>query len=134
MKNVNRKNGNDFEKAFCETLYKNGFWVHNFAQKASGQPADIIAVRNKEAHLIDCKVCSKRGFVLERMEENQDLSMTFWKDCGNGNGWFAILLDGSVYMIPHVVVAGVLHSQSAFSPNDIREFGFIIDRWIAICT
>ena len=55
---TNRKIGNSFETEFCELLFQYGFWCHNIAQNAAGQPADVIAVKNKTAYLIDCKVCS----------------------------------------------------------------------------
>ena len=63
----NRKLGNSFEAELCEILFENGFWVHNLAQNQAGQPADIIAARNKVAYLIDCKVCSGNGFPLSRV-------------------------------------------------------------------
>ena len=82
MSQSNKKIGNDFEREFAELLFEHGFWVHVFAQNKDGQPADIIAVKNKKAYLIDCKVCStKKGFDISRMEENQDLSMDLWRDC-----------------------------------------------------
>ena len=52
----NRKTGTTFESELCEILSQNGFWAHNLAQNSAGQPADVIAVRNKTAYLIDCKV------------------------------------------------------------------------------
>lgn len=55
----NRKTGTTFESELCEILSQNGFWAHNLAQNSAGQPADVIAVRNKTAYLIDCKVCSR---------------------------------------------------------------------------
>lgn len=42
----NKSIGNNFETEFCELLAKNGFWAHNLAQNQTGQPADIIAVKN----------------------------------------------------------------------------------------
>ena len=51
----NKKIGNGFEAEFCEKLFQNGYWVHNLAQNAAGQPADVIAVRNGVAFLIDSK-------------------------------------------------------------------------------
>lgn len=53
---TNRKIGNSFETEFCELLFQHGFWCHNMAQNAAGQPADVIAVKGKTAYLIDCKV------------------------------------------------------------------------------
>ena len=79
----NKKIGNDFEAELCEMLSLYGFWCHNLAVKSEGQPADVIAARNGKAYLIDCKVCStNKGFALSRMEENQELAMTLWKECG----------------------------------------------------
>ena len=88
----NKKLGNSFEIEFCEILFNEGFWVHKMTQNASGQPADVIAARNGKTYLIDCKVFSQKRFSLSRMEENQDLSMELWKACGNGEGWFAVLV------------------------------------------
>lgn len=49
---TNRKIGNSFETEFCELLFQHGFWCHNMAQNAAGQPADVIAVKGKTAYLI----------------------------------------------------------------------------------
>lgn len=130
----NKKIGNDFETALCEILFENGFWAHNLAQNQAGQPADVIAVRNRVAYLIDCKVCSTRkGFDLTRMEENQDLSMTLWKECGNGEGWFAVLLSEQIYMIPHFVVRALGNQKSSITPSEVFEIGKPLDKWIAGC-
>lgn len=63
----NRKTGTTFESELCEILSQNGFWAHNLAQNSAGQPADVIAVRNKTAYLIDCKVCSRNKYSLSRI-------------------------------------------------------------------
>ena len=87
----NRAVGNGFETELCELLFGYGFWSHNLKQDSSGQPADVIAVKNKVAYLIDCKVCSTdKGFDLRRVEDNQELAMEMWEECGNGQGWFAL--------------------------------------------
>ena len=127
---TNKKIGNDFESDFCEILFDNGFWVHNLAQNQAGQPADVIAARSGKTYLIDCKVCSVRGFALSRMEENQDLSMELWKSCGNGEGWFAVLIGGQVYMIKHSVVKCFKNRQSYMSEADIKNFGTLIGEWL----
>lgn len=98
----NRSEGTGFESILCDTLAKSGFWAHNMAQKASGQPADVIAVKNGIGYLIDCKVCEKNIFRIDRMEENQDSAMSLWKACGNIGAYFAVrLADGSTYMVPY---------------------------------
>ena len=100
MKNlINKKIGNDFEQLLCRKLSELGFWVHNFANRSNGQPADIIAVRDGHSFLIDAKVCTRGRFPLRRIEMNQHMAMQKWKRCGNGDGMFAFLIDGEIYML-----------------------------------
>ena len=127
---TNKKIGNDFESDFCEILFNEGFWTHNLAQNASGQPSDVIAARNGKTYLIDCKVCSNRGFALSRIEENQDLSMELWKDTGNGDGWFALKVEEEIVMIPHFSIKALMREKSVLNLTDIREYGVKLERWI----
>ena len=127
---TNKKIGNDFESDFCEILFNEGFWVHNMAQNASGQPADVIAARNGKTYLIDCKVCTVRGFALSRMEENQDLSMELWEACGNGEGWFAVLIGEQIAMIPHFIIKVLRNQQSYLNELEIREYGTLLEKWL----
>lgn len=134
MATSNKAMGNAFEQDLCEILAKHGFWTHNMAMNKSGQPADIIAVRNKTAYLIDAKVCSSRGFILSRMEENQDLAMELWKECGNGQGWFALKVPtGEIYMIPHLNIKAYQQRQSMLTFAEIHELGKPIERWVQKC-
>lgn len=131
---TNRKIGNSFESEFCELLYSKGFWVHNMAQNQAGQPADVIAVRNKVSYLIDCKVCSDNKFPLSRVEENQHNSMDLWRDSGNGEGWFAFKLnDDEIVMIPHFSIKALMHEKSVLNLADIREYGVKLERWLSKC-
>ena len=127
---TNKKIGNDFESDFCEILFNEGFWTHNLAQNANGQPADVIAARNGKTYLIDCKVCSNQGFALSRIEENQDLSMELWKDTGNGDGWFAHKVEEEIVMIPHFSIKALMREKSVLNLTDIREYGVKLERWI----
>ena len=130
MATNNKKLGNTFENEFCEMMFMLNFWVHNLAQNKSGQPADVIAARNGKTYLIDCKVCSNRGFALSRMEENQDLSMELWKACGNGEGWFAVLIGEQIAMIPHFTVKALRNQQSYMNELEIREYGTPLEKWL----
>lgn len=128
----NRKDGNDFEAEFCEMLFSQGFWAHNMAQNVSGQPADVIAVKNGKSYLIDCKNCTGSRFTLSRIEENQKSAMNLWNKCGNGNGLFAIQICGEVYMVS----ANILQSKIDFgektflTADDISNIGFTLSDWI----
>lgn len=127
---TNRKIGNSFETEFCELLYAHGFWVHNLAQNAAGQPADVIAVKGKTAYLIDCKVCSNNRFPLSRVEENQHFAMETWKACGNGEGLFALKVNNEIIMIPHLTIKAVSHEKSVMNLEDLREYGTKFERWV----
>lgn len=129
----NKKLGNGFEQELCDILYGYGFWVHNMAMNKSGQPADVIAVRNNRAYLIDAKVCSNDNFPFSRIEENQDLAMELWKDCGNGIGWFALKLHSQIYMISHYTMKAYRNIQSSLSAKEIFELGMPIEKWVKKC-
>ena len=125
--------GNRFEDELCETLSGYGFWCTNLAQKKAGQPADVIAVRNKVAYLIDAKVCSRDHFPFSRIEENQDLAMELWRGCGNGIGWFALLVRGQIYMISQYMMTAYRNRQSGLSAKEIFELGLPIEKWVTKC-
>lgn len=130
----NRAVGNAFEQEFSEMLYAYGFWVHRLTQDSAGQPADVIAVKNKIAYLIDCKDCSAKGFDLRRVEENQITAMQLWNECGNGQGWFAIKIPtDDIYMMPLFVVMAYRAKQSSLSFAEIHELGKPFDKWVMKC-
>ena len=130
----NKKLGNDFEQELCEKLSEYGFWVHSLAMNKAGQPADIIAVKDRKAYLIDAKVCSSRGFALSRVEENQELAMTLWYERGNGQGWFALKVPtDEIYMIPHFCIRAYTGAQSHLSFNEIHEIGKPLGKWVDKC-
>lgn len=128
---TNKKLGNNFETHFCELLSNEGFWVHNFTQNHAGQPADVIAVKNSKAYLIDCKVCSKKGFSFSRIEENQDLSMSLWKSSGNGYGWFALLFPSKkILMVSHIAMKHLWALKSQMREEEISGYGTYFDEWV----
>lgn len=130
----NKKLGNDFEAKFCEILYDNFFWTHNFAQNKAGQPADVIAVKNKKAYLIDCKVCKNDVFPFSRIEPNQHTAMRLWKESGNGEGWFALgLSDGSIYMIYQSLMIALSLNQSSINRDLITHYGMAFEKWVEQC-
>lgn len=95
----NRRLGNTFERDFARLLFEKGFWVHIITQNSHGQPADILAIKNAQPYLIDCKVCSNDKFVYSRIEGNQHSAMGLWESCGNGVGYFALGLSDDIYML-----------------------------------
>ena len=126
----NKKLGNSFEAELCEILANEGFWAHNLAQNAAGQPADVIAVKNGESFLIDCKVCSQGKFQYSRIEENQDLSMELWRDCGNGIGLFALKFDEKVYMVDRESLRNCSRSHPVMTPELADAYGYPLSEWL----
>jgi Holliday junction resolvase len=126
----NKKLGNSFEAELCEILSEHGFWAHNLAQNSAGQPADVIAVRDGEAFLIDCKVCSQGKFQYSRIEENQDLSMELWQDCGNGYGWFALKFDTGIYMVDRTSLRSCSNKHSAMTAALADMYGYTLAEWL----
>lgn len=130
----NKTLGNGFEAELGEKLSKYGFWVHLLNANKAGQPADIIAVKNKVAYLIDAKVCSSKGFALSRVEENQELAMTLWNERGNGQGWFALKVPtDEIYMLPHFCIQAYKNRQSILSFSEIHELGKPLGKWVEKC-
>lgn len=130
----NKTIGNAFEREFCEILSQHGFWVHNFANTRSGQPADIIAVRDNNSYLIDCKVCSRQKFDISRVEENQHFSMESWKNAGNEEPWFALKLDEDrIYMIAHADMVDLSYEKATLNEQDICDYGLSLEKWLKSC-
>ena len=126
----NRKDGTDFERELCQILREYGFWSHNFAQSRDGQPADIIAVRNGKAYLIDAKVCKNDTFALSRIEENQRWSMDYFRDCGNEEGWFALKTSEGIYMIPlSYMKTFEAHGFGSIGIDLIQTYGREVESW-----
>ena len=128
----NKKSGNQFEAELCEILSEHGFWTHNLAQNSAGQPADVIAVKNGCAYLIDCKVCSTGHFALRRVEENQALAMELWRECGNGVGWFALKFGDKIYMVSLATLNALKHIHATLSESVVAFHNMSLDEWLEI--
>ena len=135
---TNKSIGNDFENELAQSLFNEGFWVHVIAQRPEGQPADIIAAKDGKTFLIDCKVCSDDRFSLDRVEDNQSASMTYWKITGNGVGWFALKTSEGVYFIPHnslegLFIVNTFLGKRSLNLTDIKRVGFELEEWLYLC-
>lgn len=134
MTNTNRKVGTNFERDLCLSLYGYGFWAHNLAQNRQGQPFDVIAARNGHTYPIDCKVCEKDIFRLDRIEENQHSAMRLWKQTGNGEGWFALLLaNGETWFLSLADMENFMLNRKSIYLSDIRQCGLTLETWVSKC-
>ena len=130
---INKKLGNDFEQELCEILADSGYWVHNFANRKNGQPADIIAVKNGGAYLIDAKVCSYEVFPFKRIEENQHLSMDMWIECGNIEPYFALKCRNEIYMVEYRTIKDLQKKgKKQLNLEDMNKYGTRLATWLRI--
>lgn len=74
--------GDETEIAIGKIFQKNGYWCHIFQKKVSGQPVDIIAIKENINWLIDAKHLeeNKKSFPFSRIEMNQIESLTYAKE------------------------------------------------------
>ena len=133
MKVINKKLGNDFEQELCQILADAGYWTHNFANRKNGQPADIIAVKNGKAYLIDAKECTREIFPLKRMEYNQELSMGLWIECGNIEPYFALKARNEIYMVSYVTIKNLIRKgKKQLNLEDMNKYGTMLATWLRI--
>ena len=131
MKVINKKLGNDFEQELCQILADAGYWTHNFANRKNGQPADIIAVKNGKAYLIDAKECTREIFPLKRMEYNQELSMGLWIECGNTTPYFALKARNEIYMVDYTTVMDLMRNgKKQLNLEDMNKYGTRLATWL----
>lgn len=130
---TNRSSGNAFERRFCAMLAERGFWAHNMAQSACGQPADVIAVKGRTVWLIDCKVCSNDRFDLKRVEPNQLTAMDLWTTKCPYEPYFALeLSEGAVFMVGYGTIQEFLaDDRMTMSHVDIHRKGIPFAAWVS---
>ena len=127
----NKYLGNKFEKELSEILYDAGYWVHLLNQNKNGQPADIIAVKNGEAYLIDAKECTREIFPLKRMEYNQELSMGLWIECGNTIPYLALKARNEVYMVDYTTVMDLIsNGKKQLNLEGMNKYGTRLATWL----
>lgn len=128
----NKKTGNDFESEFCDMLYDQGFWSHNFVNHKDGQPADIIACKGDKVYLIDCKNCATKYFALSRIEENQELAMTLWIDRVHTLPYFAIKFEKEdlIIMIDYLSLTVLSNKTRLTSSELLKQGGVTYESWL----
>ena len=130
---INKKLGNKLEKELSEILYNAGYWVHLLNQNKNGQPADIIAVKNKKAYLIDAKVCSLEKFAFKRVEENQHLSMQMFIECGNTTPYFALKARNEIYMLSYKTIRDLIsQGKKQLNFEEINKYSTRLSTWLRI--
>lgn len=99
-KKNNKTIGTEFEDEFCKLLKNCGYWVHFMHPSASGsQPCDIVAAKDGEAYLFDCKTCKDNVFRIDRLEDNQIFAFYVFAKAGNYKSYIAIKHNDKVYLV-----------------------------------
>ena len=130
---INKKLGNKFEKELSEILYDAGYWVHLLNQNKNGQPADIIAVQDGGAYLIDAKVCSYEVFPFRRIEDNQHLAMDMWIECNNIEPYFALKCRNEIYMVGYRTIKDLMKKgKKQLNLEDMNKYGTRLATWLRI--
>lgn len=130
----NKKNGNDFEKEFCQIVSKAGFWAHMLSANSRGQPADVIIAKNDKTALVDCKDCENDVFSLSRIEENQELSMTKWIKTGNHRAVFALKFSSGIRIAPFSLLHSLSeHGFKQLNSSQILEYSWSLEEWLEAC-
>jgi len=98
----NKRLGTAFENEFCEILKDKGWWVHFMSPSSSGsQPCDIVASKDNEPMLIDCKTSADKVFRISRLEDNQILAFEKFIKTGNKNCFIAVKYKEDIFLIPY---------------------------------
>lgn len=127
----NKSKGTAFEKELAQWLSEKGFWVHRMQDNQNGQPFDLLAAKNGETYVIDCKDCNGKIFRLSRIEENQRTAMRLWQETGNREGLFAIRFQNQIYLagfqwLEHLRKTGRKQVQE----EDCKNYGEEALSWI----
>ena len=93
MSEIQKQVGNKCEKEYLNVLQEHGYWCHLFTNAISGQPCDIVAIKDNVAYLIDVKHCDKDRFEFYRIEANQRSCFEYAMSKGNKNVGFAVYFE-----------------------------------------
>ena len=131
MRMSNKSAGTKFEREFANRLAAEGFWVHRFQDNKNGQPCDVIAARNGEAYLFDCKDCAG-AFQLSRVEENQYNAMYLFHLTGNSRGMFAVRYpDEMIFLVDFQLLDSLKHDgKKSISRADMTTYGRTLESWL----
>lgn len=89
MPQSNKSLGTSFERELAHVLSKLGYWCKVF-NTGTGQPCDVIAVKENCAYFLECKTAKGDIFPTARIEANQHEFYRFSASKGNTNCFIAV--------------------------------------------
>jgi penicillin-binding protein-related factor A (putative recombinase) len=96
----NKTIGKRAEYEFASLMFKSGWWVHIFAQKAVGQPFDCVCANQGVVWFVDVKNVQDKDYLLHsRFESNQINAMTMLSRRGFDTLGFVCLFSDGWYLL-----------------------------------
>lgn len=104
----NKRLGTVFEREVVELLSQQGYWLHFITPNESGsQPFDVIASKDNEPMVLDCKTSATKWFRFDRLEENQRLAFELWLAKDNKRAFVYIKYGENIFAIPYLMLKGL---------------------------
>ena len=127
----NKLEGTRYENKVAQILYDNGYWVTLLAATHTGQPADIIAIKDSEFALIDAKLCLRDRFELSRIEPNQIRSMTALEQkSGNAVAVFVLGMSTGNYIVSWETMRDYLNNGvKSFTAEHCESQFITLEEW-----
>ena len=83
------------------------------------------------AYLIDAKVCTYEVFPFRRIEDNQQLAMDMWIECGNIEPYFALKARNEIYMVSYVTIKNLIRKgKKQLNLEDMNKYGTRLATWL----
>lgn len=114
-----------------QALSTQGFWVHKLQDNRNGQPFDVMAARDGNTYVFDCKDCKNDTFPLSRIEENQYNAMMLWMERGNTEGMFAMQTSKGIRMIQLSALVFLRErGVKTINKNDLLWYSKSLKEWL----
>ena len=126
----NKIEGTRYEEKVARVLYDHGYWVTLLRASQTGQPADIIAIKDTEFALLDAKLCTKDRFELRRIEPNQMRAMNLLeKRSGHAVAAFVLGMSTGNYIVSWDTMYQMqTEGKKSISLEDCEQF-ITLEEW-----
>lgn len=127
----NKLDGIRYENKVAQILYDNGYWVTLLAATHTGQPADIIAIKDSEFALIDAKLCLRDRFELSRIEPNQIRAMNaLEKKSGHAIAAFVLGMSSGNYIVSWETIKALMDDDvHSFTEQYCQQQFITLEEW-----
>lgn len=83
-------------------FHANGFWALRIPRNERGaQPFDILAIKDDKVYAVDCKVCARKTFSLDRIEDNQWIAMEIMAMQTNAIVGFLVYHNNQIFFLSY---------------------------------